>query len=119
VLWRGQCPEKKKVSDGRMAEDPRDAENSSLCGPPRSNPAGAGQSAPDTGGTVKRAKPPKQRSLKKSSQTEPLPWDQICKACPRDSFEKPAWSLVLPESRPGWDERAKSASASATHDHPG
>ena len=72
VLWRPMPEKEKKVSDGRMA-GPRDIKvlkNSSRYGqrPEVKTLRVLGNQRLTPGGTVKRAKPPKQRSLKKSSQ---------------------------------------------------
>jgi putative YhbY family RNA-binding protein len=72
VLWRPMPEKEKKVSEGRMA-GPRDVKvlkNSSRYGqrPEVKTLRVLGNQRLTPGGTVKRAKPPKQRSLKKSSQ---------------------------------------------------
>ena len=72
VLWRPMQEKEKKVSDDRMA-GPRDVKvlkNSSRYGqrPEVKILRVLGNQRLTPGGTVKRAKPPKQRSLKKSSQ---------------------------------------------------
>ena len=73
VLWRPMPEKEKKVSEGRMA-GPRDVKvlkNSSRYGqrPEVKTLRVLGNQRLTPGGSVKRAKPPKQRSLKKSSQT--------------------------------------------------
>ena len=72
VLWRPMPEKEKKVSEGRMA-GPRDVKvlkNSSRYGqrPEVKTLRVLGNQRLTPGGTVKRAKPSKQRSLKKSSQ---------------------------------------------------
>lgn len=72
VLWRPMPEKEKKVSEDRMA-GPRDVKvlkNSSRYGqrPEVKTLRVLGNQRLTPGGTVKRAKPPKQRSLKKSSQ---------------------------------------------------
>ena len=72
VLWRPMVEKEKKVSDDRMP-GPRDVKvlkNSSRYGqrPEVKILRVLGNQRLTPGGTVKRAKPPKQRSLKKSSQ---------------------------------------------------
>ena len=72
VLWRPMPEKEKKVSEGRMA-GPRDVKvlkNRSRYGqrPEVKTLRVLGNQRLTPGGTVKRAKPPKQRSLKKSSQ---------------------------------------------------
>ena len=72
VLWRPMVEKEKKTSDDRMP-GPRDVKvlkNSSRYGqrPEVKILRVLGNQRLTPGGTVKRAKPPKQRSLKKSSQ---------------------------------------------------
>jgi putative YhbY family RNA-binding protein len=72
VLWRPMPEKEKKVSEDRMP-GPRDVKvlkNSSRYGqrPEVKTLRVLGNQRLTPGGTVKRAKPPKQRSLKKSSQ---------------------------------------------------
>ena len=72
VLWRPMPEKEKKVVEGRMA-GPRDVKvlkNSSRYGqrPEVKTLRVLGNQRLTPGGSVKRAKPPKQRSLKKSAQ---------------------------------------------------
>jgi hypothetical protein len=72
VLWRPAVPKEKKVSEDRMA-GPRDVKvlkNSSRYGqrPEVKTLRVLGNQRLTPGGSVKRAKKPKQRSLKKSAQ---------------------------------------------------